>query len=182
MSEEELKKSLGTIRQSPGPQYESLFGNLAMYQGDIIFDATRHYTTEVWGQYGVPVHSYRFSVVPNGIDPEILGVPHFQEIPFVFRNFDGVGHEVNRLASASFKPRQKYLQVSNLMSRMWISFVNEHSPNGHDVENFNVTWPTYKPGNAVNMLFAIDKTKLEQDTYRTDAIRYIIESFGDLRV
>jgi carboxylesterase type B len=132
MSEEELKKSLGTIRQSPGPQYGSLFGNLAMYQGDIIFDATRRYTTEVWGQYRVPVYSYRFSVVPNGIDSEILGVPHFQEIPFAFRNFDGVGHEVNRLASASFKPRQKYLQVSNLMSRMWISFVNEHSPNGHD--------------------------------------------------
>ncbi|CAN9248598.1 unnamed protein product [Alternaria alternata] len=147
MSEEELKKSLGTIRQSPGPQYESLFGNLAMYQGDIIFDATRHYTTEVWGQYRVPVYSYPFSVVLNGIDPKILGGPHFQEIPF------------------------KYLQVSNLISRMWISFVNEHSPNGHDVENFNVTWLTYKPGNAVNMLFGIDETKLEQDTYRTDAIR-----------
>jgi carboxylesterase type B len=118
MSEEELKKSPGTIRQLPGPQYGSLFGNLAMYQGDIIFDATRRYTTEVWGQYGVPVYSYRFSVVPNGIDPEILGVPHFQELPFVFRNFDGVGHEVNRLASASVKTRRKYLQVSNLMSRM----------------------------------------------------------------
>jgi carboxylesterase type B len=104
MSEEELKKSLGTIRQSPGPQYGSLFGNLAMYQGDIIFDATRRYTTEVWGQYGVPVYSYRFSVVPNGIDPKILGVPYFQEIPFVFWNFDSVGHEVNRLASASVKP------------------------------------------------------------------------------
>lgn len=46
-SEEELKKSLGTMRQSPGPQYGSLFGNLAIYQGDIIFDATRRYTTEV---------------------------------------------------------------------------------------------------------------------------------------
>ncbi|CAN9266432.1 unnamed protein product [Alternaria alternata] len=145
MSEEELKKSLGTIRQSPGPQYESLFGNLATYQGDIIFDATRRYTTEVWGQYGVPVYSYRFSVVPNGIDPKILGVPYFQEIPFVFWNFDSVGHEVNRLASASVKPVR--------------------------IENFNVTWLTYKPGNAVNMLFGIDETKLEQDTYRTDAIR-----------
>ncbi|CAN9245940.1 unnamed protein product [Alternaria alternata] len=171
MSEEELKKSLGTIRQSPGPQYESLFGNLATYQGDIIFDATRRYTTEVWGQYGVPVYSYRFSVVPNGIDPKILGVPYFQEIPFVFWNFDSVGHEVNRLASASVKP-----------VRSTCNFVNEHSPNGYDVENFNVTWPTYKPGNAVNMLFGIDGTKLEQDTYRTDAIRYIIKSFGDLRV
>jgi hypothetical protein len=49
-------------------------------------------------------------------------------------------------------------------------------------KNFNVTWPTYKPENAVNMLFGIDETKLEQDTYRTDAIRYIIKSFGDLRV
>ncbi|KAF7670727.1 hypothetical protein GT037_011178 [Alternaria burnsii] len=47
MSEEELKKSLSTIRQSLGPQYGSLFGNLAMYQGDIMFDATRRYTTEV---------------------------------------------------------------------------------------------------------------------------------------
>lgn len=117
-SEEELKKSLGTMRQSPGPQYGSLFGNLAIYQGDIIFDATKRYTTEVWGQHRVPVYSYRFSVVPNGIDSEMLGVPHFQEIPFVFQNFDGVGHEINRLASASVKTRQKYLQVGNLMSRM----------------------------------------------------------------
>ncbi|CAN9280720.1 unnamed protein product [Alternaria alternata] len=31
MSEEELKKSLGTIGQSLGPRYGSLFGNLAMY-------------------------------------------------------------------------------------------------------------------------------------------------------
>ncbi|KAF7670728.1 hypothetical protein GT037_011179 [Alternaria burnsii] len=65
---------------------------------------------------------------------------------------------------------------------MWISFANEHSPTGYDVENFNVTWPTYKPGNAVNMLFGIDETKPEQETSRTVAIRYIINSFGDLRV
>jgi carboxylesterase type B len=117
-SEEELKKSLGTMRQSPGPQYGSLFGNLAIYQGDIIFDATRRYTTEVRGQYGVPVYSYCFSVFPKGIGLEILGIPHFQDIPFVFQNCDGVGHEINRLASASVKTSQKYLQVSNLMSRM----------------------------------------------------------------
>ncbi|PSN61579.1 carotenoid ester lipase-like protein precursor [Corynespora cassiicola Philippines] len=177
-----LREELGTVLQSPGPEHGAIFGNVALYRGDITFDAPRRLAAKMWGKYGVPLYSYRFNVAPSDMDPEVFGVAHFQDVPFTFRNYDGVGFENNKMASNSTKIQREYQQVSKLMSRMWISFVNDYSPNGHNVRGFDVIWPTYKNGSAVNMLFGLNETRLEEDTYRSSAIGSIIGSFRDIGV
>jgi hypothetical protein len=37
----------------------------------------------MFAKHGVPVYSYRFNVVVNGANYQ-YGVPHFQEVAFVF--------------------------------------------------------------------------------------------------
>ncbi|PSN67204.1 carotenoid ester lipase-like protein precursor [Corynespora cassiicola Philippines] len=177
-SADTLEKELGTVLQSPSPKYGALFGNAALYLGDRMFDAPRRLTAEAWANNRVPVFSYRFNVAPSDMDPKVFGVTHFQEIPFVFRNYDGVGFEKNKMASNSTEIRRKYKQVAKLMSRMWISFANDHSPNGHGVTEFQVDWPAYTNGSAVNMLFGLNETNLEKDTYRSSAIRSLIDSYS----
>ncbi|KAK7178687.1 hypothetical protein PSPO01_15266 [Paraphaeosphaeria sporulosa] len=131
LSEEEVEEGLGTVMPSPGPEYGALYGRVTLWQGDVMFISGRRHAAEVWSQHGVPAYSYCFDTVPNGIDPGILGVTHFQEVPYMFRNYDGVGFAINRLASNFTDVRQGRHAVSNLMSRMWISFTNEMSPNAH---------------------------------------------------
>lgn len=131
LSPEEAQSDLETVLLSPSPEYGSLYGKVTLYAGDFMFSAGRRYTTQLWARYGVPAYSYRFDAVPNGIPSETLGATHFQEVPFVFRNFDGVGYQINPLASDTAELQQKYHDLSNLMSQMWLSFVNTLSPSAH---------------------------------------------------
>lgn len=131
LSDTEAQADLGTVLLSPSPEYGSLWGKVSLYVGDYQFNAGRRRVTQLWDQYGVPAYSYRFDVVPNGIPSETLGVAHFQEISFVFRNLDGVGYKANPLESTSTELQQKYRNLSTLMSGMWINFATTLSPNGH---------------------------------------------------
>lgn len=139
LSPEEVQADLGTVLQSPSPRYGALYGQVTLYIGDFMFNAARRYTTELWARYGVPAYTYRFDAVSNGVPSKILGATHFQEIPFVFRNFDGVGHQVKPLVSNSTELQQKYQDLSRLMSRMWLSFANTLSPNAHQGKFTSVT-------------------------------------------
>lgn len=129
LSAKEAQDDLGTVSLSPGPLYGSLVGRTTLYVGDFQFHAGRRYATQLWSRYGVPAYSYRFDAAPNGISSDTIGATHFQEIPFVFRNFDGVGYQVNPLASNSSEIQHKYRDMSNQMSQMWLSFANTQSPN-----------------------------------------------------
>jgi triacylglycerol lipase len=42
---------------------------------------------QLWAKHGVPAYSYRFNVIVNGLDASI-GVPHFQEVAFVFVSYN----------------------------------------------------------------------------------------------
>jgi len=58
------------------------------------------------------------------------GSIHFQEVAFVFYNTMGLGYPQNLNPNPLEGPqRQKYIEVAQLMSRMWISFVNFGDPN-----------------------------------------------------
>ena len=45
--------------------------------------APRRFATEMFAKHGVPAYSYRFNVIVNGLNYQ-YGVPHFQEVAFVF--------------------------------------------------------------------------------------------------
>ena len=131
LSATEAQADLGTVSLSPSPEYGSLWGRVTLYAGDYQFNAGRRYSAQLWARYGVPAYSYRFGAVPNGIPSETLGATHFQEISFVFRNFDGVGYQVNPLESNSTGLQQSYRNLSTLMSQMWLNFATTLSPNAH---------------------------------------------------
>jgi acetylcholinesterase len=86
---------------------------------------------QVWDAAGVPSYSYFFDLVPDEsfLDPSTYGVPHFSEIAYVFGNTEAVGWEKNPIPQGPDKA--DYLNMIELMSRMWISFAASGSPNNH---------------------------------------------------
>jgi carboxylesterase type B len=73
----------------------------------------------------------RFNVVPDGV-PWTSGAVHFQEVAFVFYNTEGLGYPQNLNPNPlGGVERPKFLKVAQLMTRMWISFVNYGDPNQH---------------------------------------------------
>ncbi|KAL2830477.1 Alpha/Beta hydrolase protein [Aspergillus cavernicola] len=192
ISSKEAQADLGTVLLSPSPEYGALWGRVTLYAGDYQFNAGRRYTTQLWDRYGVPAYSYRFDAVPNGIPRETLGATHFQEVSFVFRNFDGVGYQVNPLASTSTELQQNYRDLSKLMSQMWLNFANTLSPNAHRGKLFllmlktdpqaNLTWPVYRNENATNIVFHLNGTHLEPDNWRSNAIGRLIGSLPEFQL
>lgn len=173
MSPEEAQTSLGTVLLSSRPEYGSLYERTTLFVGDHIFIAARRFATDTWAGHGVPAYSYRFDTVGSGVSAETLGAAHYTEIPFVFGNVDGVGHEVNFLASNSTEERDEFVGLSKHMSRMWLSFVNELSPNAPYAVDSQTAWPAYTKGNAINMVFRRHGISLEEDTWRANAITRI---------
>lgn len=203
LSAKEAQADTGTVLLSPSPEYGSLWGRVTLYAGDYQFTAGRRYSTQLWARYGVPAYSYRFDAVPNGISSETLGATHFQEISFVFRNFDGVGYQVNPLESNSTGLQQSYRNLSTLMSQMWLNFATTLSPNAHQgklipnpqqllfwdsIANFktgpqaNGTWPVYRNESATNIVFHLNGTHLEPDTWRSNAIGCLLDSLHEFEV
>ena len=182
MSPEEAQDNLGTVLPSSRPEYGSLYGRITLFVGDHIFIAARRFATETWAEYGVPAYSYRFDTVGSGVSPETLGAAHYTEIPFVFGNVDGVGHEVNFLTSNSTEEREEFIRLDKNMCRMWLSFVNELSPNAHYALDSDTTWPAYTKGSARNMLFRKSGISLEEDTWRARAISRMNSAAAGLEV
>ncbi|KAH6985451.1 Alpha/Beta hydrolase protein, partial [Ilyonectria destructans] len=172
--EDDIESALGTVLANPKHPYGPLYGKISTLLGDLLFTAGRRITAEAWAAKGLPAYSYRFDTVPAGVDPETLGAAHFQEIAFVFGNTEGKGYDINPFSITDPRIRAKYLDMSELMSRMWISFTNSGTPNNHRVRHFKVQWPEYEKQNPRNIVFnATAGAKLEADDYRREAIDYI---------
>ncbi|KAF7595513.1 hypothetical protein BBP40_005849 [Aspergillus hancockii] len=180
MSPLQVKADLGTVLVSPSSKYGSLYGHSTFYIGDYLVNAPRRYSTQMWAEHGVPVYSYRFNVVPNGISPQVLGAAHFQEVAFVFGNSDGVGYTLNPLSSSVPQIESQLRNVSHLMARMWLSFATTLSPNNHQLTNVNVQWPIYQDSEA-NLVFSLWNTTVELDTWRSGIIQRIIDAFGEFK-
>ena len=90
--------------------------------------APRRTTSQAWATHNISSWSYHFNVAPNGVAAE-FGVPHFQEVAFVFRNLEGMGYN-NSVAVDPFADKPKsYDTVATMMSRMWASFIATGDPN-----------------------------------------------------
>jgi carboxylesterase type B len=111
------------------------FKRSATLIGDIGFKAPRRLAAQQWNKYtSIPLYSYRFNAIPNGI-PDYYGVTHFQEVPFVFHNVHGYGFpniDPPYFGPDPFANRpQSFFDLATLMSRMWVSFINDRNPNFH---------------------------------------------------
>lgn len=116
----------------PPAPYGAQFARVARYIGDAMFIAGRRYTCQVWAQHGLPCYSYRFNTIPANTNPITLGATHFEEVAFVFDNVIGTGMDSSAYSVTPEAREQRYQQLGQLMSRMWLSFAGTHFPNNHN--------------------------------------------------
>lgn len=117
---------LGTVLANYSGDY---YGAATLMIGDAFFIAGRRGTNQRYAAQGLPTYSYFFDAQTANLDAQEYGVAHFQEIPFVFGNWQGVGWDVNPVPAGDEETR--YHKLAETMSRMWISFAVNHSPNYH---------------------------------------------------
>jgi carboxylesterase type B len=106
-----------------------MFGRAATLLGDMTFEARRRRGAQVWTRFNVPVYSYSFDVVPNGVDPTMFGAAHFADIGFVFNNVEGLEFSVNPLDSAPVEFERSFRSLAEHMTNQWIAFATTLSPN-----------------------------------------------------
>ncbi|TAQ86582.1 hypothetical protein B7494_g5091 [Chlorociboria aeruginascens] len=162
-----------TLQGPPPPGYGAQFKRSAAYGGDFVMHAQRRLQSQMWAKYNQTAFTYHFNVVVNGV-PAAVGATHFQEVAFVFHNVGGQGY-MNAVAVDPFTNEPKsYPELSNIMSRMWVSFIVDLDPNHSRATT--VKWPKYSLHDPQNIVFNTNITGLayaEPDIYRAEGIAYI---------
>jgi triacylglycerol lipase len=115
---------LGRPSGTTGLQYK----RSSSFAGDYTMHANRRGATQAWSNYSVPSFSYRFNALANGYS-YTQGVTHFEEVAFVMNTVNGDGYAAVRLPNPFGGEPLSYREISRLMSRMWVSFVNTLDPN-----------------------------------------------------
>ncbi|KAH7082450.1 Alpha/Beta hydrolase protein [Paraphoma chrysanthemicola] len=179
LTDSELADALGTVSPSPAPRYGTLYGRAATLLGDLHFEAGRRRGAQIWTQFNVPVYSYRFDAVPNGVDPTIFGAAHYSDIGFMFNNVDGLGFSINPLDSPSVEIKQSLRSLAEQMTNQWIAFATKLSPNTS--HKSSVAWPLYGNGTGNVMVLRLNGSSVVPDTWRHDSISRIIDAFPELR-
>ncbi|KAG5743865.1 hypothetical protein H9Q69_013604 [Fusarium xylarioides] len=114
------------------------------------------------------------NVYVNGL-PAILGATHFQEVAFVFNNVKGVGYKPNPFEG---KP-ETFVELADLMSKMWVSFMHDLTPNTVKTTPSHVTWPQYTVAEPLNIVFDVNKTDLSYtavDNVRKEGVSFLLDS------
>ncbi|EJT98043.1 alpha/beta-hydrolase [Dacryopinax primogenitus] len=140
----------------------------------------------VSGMYGVcganrelsdtqPVWKYRFNQVPINYTMTPSSVMHYVEVAYVYSNQLAV--DVNPLGT-----RPNDLSLANLMTSMWISFVNNLDPNYSQVEGAPF-WPSYSssPKNLVFQNNWLGSSYVEFDNWRQEGIAFINSLGADMQ-
>lgn len=140
--------------------------------------ANRRGACQAWAANGVPAYCYRFNTRPAGV-PWELGVPHFQEVSFVFDNTQGLGYDAEHMSVNPFKGEpESYFKLAKLMSSSWASFIADLDPNGFDGRYPQAeVWPQYSVDKPQNIVWDANTTALaytEPDTWRKEGIPWII--------
>ncbi|KAM0425623.1 hypothetical protein ACHAPT_009155 [Fusarium lateritium] len=162
-------------RPAASSPYGLQWKRAAAFAGDYQQHSGRRLLVESYAAANLPVYSYRWNVYVNGL-PEILGATHFQEVAFVFNNVRGAGYTTNPFEN---KP-ETFVQLADLMSKMWVSFIHGADPNvDSKCNSSSVAWPKYTVDKPDNIVFDVNRTGLayvEKDNYREAEIDYLLQS------
>lgn len=169
-----------SLEPGPDPQEENggAWSSVATFTGDLNFIAARRRMCELWASSGLQAFCYRFNADNSATEPS-AGVTHFEEIPFVFINLDGLGYETH--GGNPFRDKnQAHIDLAFTTASMWISFVTKQDPN--KVGNSgNLTWPRYVDRGPADV-FVLDANVTshpEVDSWRAEQIQYL-NSLEDL--
>ncbi|KAL3489122.1 Alpha/Beta hydrolase protein [Aspergillus germanicus] len=158
--------------QRPALPYGAQFRRSASFWGDYYFIASRRETAKTWASHGLPAYAYRFNAIPAGVPPEV-GAGHYKEIGFMFNNLEGVGY---RPDIRPFQGKgQSYIDLAELMSSSWVSFIHSLDPNGFKGRDSKVPkWPKYRVDKPEDFVYDANVTSYaESDTYRSEGIELI---------
>ncbi|BFZ63811.1 hypothetical protein YB2330_004943 [Saitoella coloradoensis] len=148
--------------------HDGLQGNAIF--GDELMVGPRRWLARDMSSAGVKnTYSYRFDTLPY-TGPTPYGVTHFQEVALVFSNFQNNTNYIG--------PNPTYHEFANLMSRMWVSFANDLTPNNHGIAGV-VQWPEYSVDGSTPMNIVLNATSgayAEEDTFREEGIAYLRET------
>ncbi|KAK6065098.1 carboxylesterase [Seiridium cupressi] len=100
---------------------------------------------------------------------------HFAEVAWMFYNINGEGYH-NAMANDPFEGvPESYIQAADVMSKIWISFIVDGTPNNSGLTE--IEWPVYTLDDPRNLVFdanASDLLYVEPDTYRAEGIAFLI--------
>jgi acetylcholinesterase len=158
----------GRFENQTFPGYGLQWRRLASIYGDVAYIAPCRLFTKVAAFYGrQKVFRYRF----NTTDPQfplVYGSTHASDIGFVWSN-------------PSLKNDPTRAPIVDFMSRAWISFIADLTPNHHGLERF----PTWHPYTASpfgqNFVIAQDGFKTEDDIYRRKELEFITDAILRLK-
>ncbi|QIW99505.1 hypothetical protein AMS68_005023 [Peltaster fructicola] len=161
------------------PSDGALYRRTAAYGGDVVMIANRRATCQTWAENGVAAYCYRFNTRPAGV-PFYLGVPHFQEVAFVFDNTNGYGYNAEHSTINPFQDKpQSYSDLAFLMDASWVSFIYDLDPNSWTGRNgATPAWPAYSTATPQDIVWDANATALayvESDTFRQEGIQWIID-------
>jgi carboxylesterase type B len=166
-----------TSRPTNASGYGLQYKRVCAYAGDSFFHGFRRYAAQTWAKNNVTSYSYNFNVLVNGLT-QYIGATHFQEVAFVFNNVNGDGYN-NAVSVNPFENEpESFVDLANLMSRMWVSFIVDQTPNDSGVAD--VEWPEYAAENPQTIVFDVNATGLayvEPDTFRAEGMAYIHELY-----
>ena len=121
----------------------------------------------------MPAYCYRFDTVPNGQ----VAPTHFHEVAFVFENTDNRGYFMPVHPPPFENKPASYFQLTNFMSRSWVSFFVSHDPNAWrrngQWDGTEPEWPLYSNDNPQNFVFQPATSHIEPDTFRAAQIKLI---------
>jgi carboxylesterase type B len=151
----------------------AMYRRSAAYWGDVRIVANRRGTCEAWTARGIDAYSYRFNTRSTGTSI-FAGVPHAEEIPYVFNNTLGLS-----ISTPPLDQPQSYQELAILMSSTWASFMHDRDPNGWLSKNAtSAHWPVYDLHTPQEIVWDANVTALyyvEKDTYRSKGIRFILD-------
>ncbi|CEF78536.1 unnamed protein product [Fusarium graminearum] len=157
----------------PQNEYGLQWKRSASFAGDFQQHSGRRLLAETFSGANIPVFTYLWNVYVNGLPP-ILGATHFQEVAFVFNNIKGVGYTANPFEG---KP-ETFVQLADLMSKMWVAFMHDVTPNTVKTAPEHVAWPQYTLEEPLNIVFDVNKTGLGytavDDTHKKE-IAFLLE-------
>lgn len=92
------------------------------FHTDVVENTSRRLVLDAWAKSGLLAYSGRFNIHLDGSSPR-LGSHHAVELPYLFGSVAGEQAD------------SQYVAMSELISRMWASFVVDLDPNNHGGES-----------------------------------------------
>jgi acetylcholinesterase len=142
------------------PDYGTQWRRVASIEGDALFiGPCRLFSNVSSFSGGQTLYRYRLNLTAPGL-PAMLGATHGDDVPYVWN-------------TPSLRTDAATSRTIDFVSRAWVSFVVDLTPNHHGVQNIP-TWNPYSTSSSgQNFVIALDNFSTELDTFRVQGIKVI---------